>query len=308
MANIFDRIFKEESEILIKAIATKVLGIDSFTNTQPVTASLHKTLEREPDWLRRVCHANPKHDYIFHGEVHGKDEAVILDRNLVYFGLLWQGYHLPIHQVVVYIGRKKKLKNMTSTLKVHNMNYRFDIINMNKVPYTRFIYSTIPEEMMLAILCDFKKQSAEDIITQILIRLKQLNISQLNLEKNLVQLEIIAKLRKLHPLLIKIIDTMPIIFNLRKDPRFKEGRQEGRQEIALIKDQNFVINLLQKGIESIETIAEFADVDLSFVEKTKAAYLAAIPLIKKGNATLQVVADKTGLKLEVVEKLKNKME
>lgn len=27
MANIFDRIFKEESEILIKAIATKVLGI-----------------------------------------------------------------------------------------------------------------------------------------------------------------------------------------------------------------------------------------------------------------------------------------
>lgn len=120
-------------------------------------------------------------------------------------------------------------------------------------------------------------------------------------------MEIIAKLRKLHPLLIKIIDTMPIIFNLRKDPRFKEGRQEGRQEIALIKDQNFVINLLQKGIESIETIAEFADVDLSFVEKTKAAYLAAIPLIKKGNATLQVVADKTGLKLEVVEKLKNKM-
>ena len=59
MAHEFDKIFKEESETLIKAIATKVLGITNFSNTQPVTASLQKTLEREPDWLRRVS-LNPQ--------------------------------------------------------------------------------------------------------------------------------------------------------------------------------------------------------------------------------------------------------
>lgn len=303
MSNVFDRIFKEESVILIKAIATKVLGVGNFSNTQPVTASLHKTLEREPDWLRRVCHANPKHDYIFHGEVHGKDEAVILDRNLVYFSLLWQGYHLPIHQVVVYIGRKKKLKNMISTLNIHNMNYQFDIINMNKVPYAYFINSSVPEEVMLAILCDFKKKRAEYIITQILMRLKQLNTSPLNLQKNIVQLEIISKLRKLQPLLTKILDDMPFVFDIRKDLRFKEGKQDER----LAKDQFFVINLFQKGIQSLETIAEFADVELSFVLKTKTAYLAALPLLKNGKKTLQDIADITGLKLEVVEKIKKKM-
>ena len=143
MANEFDKIFKEESEILIKAIATKVLGIKDFNNTEPVTASLQKTIEREPDWLRKVCHENISEDYIFHGEVHGKDQAIILDRNLIYYGLLWYNYHLPIHQVVVYIGRKKKLSKMKAVLIQRNMNFRFDIINMHEVPYEIFINSTL---------------------------------------------------------------------------------------------------------------------------------------------------------------------
>jgi hypothetical protein len=34
MANLFDRIFKEEAEVLIKAIATKVLGITDFEQVE----------------------------------------------------------------------------------------------------------------------------------------------------------------------------------------------------------------------------------------------------------------------------------
>jgi predicted transposase YdaD len=308
MAHEFDKIFKEESETLIKAIATKVLGISSFSNTQPVTASLQKTLERDPDWLRRVCHANPKDDYIFHGEVHGKDEAIILDRDLVYYALLWHNYHLPVRQVVVYIGRKKKITHIKSELKLLNLGFKIEVINMHEVPYDLFINSSIPEEVMLAILCDFKDKTKEEIVTQILKRIKHLNKSDLNLQKNLVQLEIISSLRNLQPLLTKILATMPITFDIRKDLRFKEGkqegRQEGRQEEALIKDQSFVINLLQKGIESLETIAEFAIVELAFVIKTKAAYLTALSLLAQKHKTAQSIADETGLMLEVVEKLK----
>jgi hypothetical protein len=304
MAHEFDKIFKEESETLIKAIATKVLGIKDFSNTQPVTASLQKTLERDPDWLRRVCHPNPKDDYIFHGEVHGKDEAIILDRDLVYYGLLWHKYHLPVRQVVVYIGRKKKLNFIKTELTLLNLSFKIEVINMHEVPYDLFIDSSIPEEVMLAILCDYKDKSKEEIITQILKRIKYLNRSDLNLQKNLVQLEIISSLRNLQPLLTKILATMPITYDIRKDLRFKEGRQEG----VLFKDQSFVINLLQKGIESLETIAEFASVDLAFVVKTKAAYLTALTLLTNKNKTTQAITEQTGLTLEVVEKLKENME
>jgi hypothetical protein len=303
MAHEFDKIFKEESETLIKAIATKVLGIKHFSNTQPVTASLQKTLERDPDWLRRVCHPNPKEDYIFHGEVHGKDEAIILDRDLVYYGLLWHKYHLPVRQVVVYIGRKKKLNFIKTELTLLNLSFKIEVINMHEIPYDLFIDSSIPEEVMLAILCDYKNKSKEEIITQILKRIKYLNRSDLNLQKNLVQLEIISNLRNLQPLLTKILATMPITFDIRKDLRFKEGRQEGRQEGVLLKNQIFVINLLQKGIESLDTIAEFAVVELAFVVKTKAAYLKALSLLTKKNMTAQTIAEQTGLMLEAVEQL-----
>jgi hypothetical protein len=104
---------------------------------------------------------------------------------------------------------------------------------------------------------------------------------------------------------------MPITYDIRKDLRFKEGkqegRQEGRQEEALIKDQSFVINLLQKGIESLETIAEFAIVELAFVIRTKSAYLTALTLLSKKHKTAQSIADETGLMLEVVENLKKNM-
>jgi predicted transposase YdaD len=312
MAHEFDKIFKEEAETLIKAIATKVLGITHFSNTQPVTASLQKTLERDPDWLRRVCHPDPKDDYIFHDEVHGKDEAIILDRDLVYYALLWHNFHLPVRQVVVYIGRKKKITHIKSELKLLNLEFKIEVINMHEVPYDLFINSSIPEEVMLAILCDYKGKSATEIVTQILLQIKKLNKSDLNLQKNLVQLEIISSLRNLQPLLNKILTTMPITYDIRKDLRFKEGKQEGiqegiqegRQKEALIKDQSFVINLLQKGIESLETIAEFAIVELAFVVKTKAAYLTALTLLPNKHKTAQSIADETGLMLEVVEKLK----
>lgn len=314
MANEFDKIFKEESEILIKAIATKVLGIKDFNNTQPVTASLQKTIEREPDWLRRVCHEDVNQDYIFHGEVHGKDQAVILDRNLIYYGLLWYNYHLPVHQVVVYIGRKKKLSKMKALLIQRNMNFRFDIINMHEVPYEIFINSTEPAEVILSILCDFKGQSPNIILPLILERLRELDKGGLVLEKHFVQLEIIANLRNLQPLLTKIMETMPITYDLRKDIRYKqgklegkiegklEGKIEGKIEAALAKDQTFVISLLSNGISPLEKIADLTLLDLDFVKMTKARFERALKMATSKKYTGEDITKATGLVSEVVEK------
>ncbi|MBL7818795.1 MAG: hypothetical protein JNL70_27600 [Saprospiraceae bacterium] len=308
MANEFDRIFKEESEILIKAIATKVLGITDFDNTEPVTATLHKTIEREPDWLRRVCHSDAAFDYIFHGEVQTKDEAHILDRNLVYASLLWSSYHLPIRQVVVYIGKKRKVTQMTSSLSLPNLQYNFLIINMYEIPYDIFINSNNPEEVILSVLCDFKGQSKKVILEQILYRLKELDNGGLKLEKHLVQLEIISSLRNLQPLLTKIMNAMPIIYDIRKDVRFKqgseEGKFEGKIEGATIKTQEFIINLLENNITSTDTIANLVRVTPEMVEKTKQAYAKALTLLQNKNNSNQKIADETGLMLEVVQNIK----
>ena len=301
MANTFDKIFKEESEILIKAIATKILGIGDFDNTEPVTATLQKTIEREPDWLRKICHDDKKRDYIFHGEVHGKDQAIILDRNMVYYSLLWSSYHLPVRQVVVYIGRKRKLTKMKGYLQHPNMDYRFDIINMYEVPYEIFINSDEPAEVILSILCDFKDEPAETILPKILNRLKELDDSGLKLEKHLVQLEIIADLRNLQPLLTKIMDTMPITFDLKRDIRYNQGKSEGKFEGKIEEKQMLIIRLLKMNNYTYEAIANIAGTSLDFVEKTQKGYHKGLQMIENKKNTVQHIIEATGLMQEVVE-------
>lgn len=304
MSNIFDKIFKEESEILIRAIATKVLNIKNFDRTEPITATLQKTIERQPDWLTKICHDNPKEDYIFHGEVHGKDQAIILDRKLLYFALLWHKYHLPVTQVVVYIGRKKKLMKMKAELVLDNINFHIKIINMHEVPYDLFIDSNEPAEVILSVLCDFKGESAEVVMGKILDRLKTLHQSGLTLEKHLVQLEIISDLRNLQPLLTKIMDKMSITYDIRRDVRFKQGKLEGKLEgeqlKALAKDQIFVIRLSIKGIESHETIADFAGVSVDFVAKTLSSYQKGLDMTRNTTLSIEDIAKAIDLTAETV--------
>ena len=60
---------------------------------------------------------------------------------------------------------------------------------------------------------------------------------------------------------------MPIIYDLRKDIRFKEGVEEGREEGRAEHARLATIRLLKKGLLSAVTIAEVHDVPLSFVLK-----------------------------------------
>ncbi len=141
----------------------------------------------------------------------------------------------------------------------------------------------------------------KSILIQILKRLKELDEGGLKLEKHLVQLEIISDLRNLQPLLTKIMDTMPITYDIRKDVRFKQGNQEGKQEGK----QEVVISLLQNTSYSLDSMANLVKVSIDFVQKTKEGYEKALIMLKDENNTAQQIAAETGLMLQVVEDLKN---
>ena len=56
---------------------------------------------------------------------------------------------------------------------------------------------------------------------------------------------------------------MPIVYDLRKDSRFKEGKVEGKEEQARLT----TIRSLNKGTLSAVEIAEMVDMPLDFVLK-----------------------------------------
>jgi lipoate synthase len=108
---------------------------------------------------------------------------------------------------------------------------------------------------------------------------------------------------------------MPIIIDIRKDLRykagfkegFKEGLEETRNELRLTRKQGYIVAMLKKDFRPLELIAECVEESLTFVKKTKKAYLRALPLLEDKNTTLETISKKTGLMLEVVERLKKNM-
>jgi predicted HTH domain antitoxin len=70
-------------------------------------------------------------------------------------------------------------------------------------------------------------------------------------------------LRKLQSETKKQIDKMPIIYDLRKDLRFKEGKREAKRETI----RAAVIRMLKDKALSVDKIAEYVDVSIDYVKK-----------------------------------------
>ena len=83
-------------------------------------------------------------------------------------------------------------------------------------------------------------------------------------------MEILSNLRNLQRQTKKELEKMPIVYDLRKDIRFKEGLEEGEEKGELKKARLATIRLLKRGILSAVTIAEDLDVPLDFVLQIQA--------------------------------------
>lgn len=97
------------------------------------------------------------------------------------------------------------------------------------------------------------------------------------------KLEILSNLRgkNIQKLITQKQSTMPIIFDIRRDPRFQQGRREGKklgraegkiqgrilgmQKAEKEMNTRFVINLLDHTGHSVEEIAKLANVSVDFV-------------------------------------------
>ena len=126
-----------------------------------------------------------------------------------------------------------------------------------------FLNSDNPHEIVLAVLCKYNRRQAPKIIKQILEKLRAKTKSERDLHEYVTDLEILSSLRNLQSETKKELEKMPVIYDLRKDIRFKEGKEEGREEQARFA----IIRALKKGLLSPVAIAEMQDVPLSFVLK-----------------------------------------
>ena len=256
MAQDYDKIFKENFEVLIQSFARKMFHIEP-SRLEEIPDDLQYTIEKKPDLLKKVNTEREKKDYILHIEAQSSDPHSMIDRMFLYYALLWKEYHLQVKQYVLYIGSKEE-SNMPLSLEHENVKFNFHLILMSDIDYEDFIHSPHPEDVIIAILCDFKDQTSSNIIKTIIKRLKKLATDELCLRKYLKQLEVLSKLRNLQEQTIKNINNMPLTYDLKTDLRYLAG--------AETKQRNMIIKMIKNMPDfALEQIAKIAEVPIEYV-------------------------------------------
>ena len=255
MSQDYDKIFKENIEQMALPLAEKLLGIRPEKLVE-ITVDLQQTIERKPDFIKKVVHKDSKKDYILHIEFQVKDEPKMVHRMLEYYALVFRIHKLKLKQIVFYLGEGKA--KMLTKINHDDLNFEFSLVNIQEIDYTDFINSDKPEEVILAILANFQNKKPEIIISSILQRIIKITKPNLQQLKYVKQLEILSLLRDLQEETLNQSKNMALIFPIEKDIRFKQGKEQ--QAVLAIK--GFIEQNVPK-----EKIAEYLQVSLEFVEK-----------------------------------------
>lgn len=227
MANVYDRIFKENITSILLPLSEKLLGI-SIKKSRPIKDKLQDTLESEADYLS-VVEQNDGKRFILHLEFQTTSDSHMLERMQLYHSLLRRKYNLPVVQKVFYFGNRPV--SMRNKLEPHETYNGFDLINLNHVSYKNFINSSIPEELILAILANFDEKEEDKVISEVIKKLRETNQSEIAFKKYIKQLVILSRLRGLNENIKTAIEKMPITYNIEEDAFYKEGLKRGAEKV-----------------------------------------------------------------------------
>lgn len=260
MAQDYDKIFKENIEEIILPLAEKLLNIHP-EELEEIPDDLQITIERQPDFLKKVVHKDDDQDYILQIEFQTEDEPKMAYRMLEYYGILLRKYELEIRQYVFYIGKGKA--SMKTAIALSKLQFSFELINLQDIDYQKFIVSNRPEEVILAILANFGSDRPETVVKIVLEKLKSLPTETLRREKCVKQLEVLSTLRNLQSEIIKQLEFMAFTYNIEKDIRFQQGIQQGVQQGV----QNLVVKLIESSAMTLRQISEISGIAMEEVQK-----------------------------------------
>jgi len=170
--NKYDKIIKENLKSLIPALLSKVLGLKIHRIEDLPAVKMQTTLEREPDFLHLVYDEAFPEGRIIHLEFESANETNMERRMLEYLGMLYRKYGLPIEQHLIFMGNSPS--TMKRKIEFLDIKYEYHIHNLSEISYKKFIYSTVPEEVILSILANKEDLQPVALIRLILRRLVEL--------------------------------------------------------------------------------------------------------------------------------------
>ncbi len=276
----YDKIFKENVEQIFLALCEKHLNI-KIRKTEELKDKLQTTTEREADFLKMV-YAKTKKKFILHIEFQTQDETNMILRMQEYHGILKKKYNnIDIEQIVVYLDDKPS--KMVTQLPDDQVFRGFKLLSLHTLDYQTFLDSQIPEEVMLAILCDFEQENAKDVLKKIILTLQKISKDDITLKKYIRQILLLSRLRQLTSIFHETIENDMAItlgIDIKNDVLYKqgieegkfegklEGKLEGEIEGELKTNLKIALNAIKKGFDS-QTISELTGLSMEEIEKLR---------------------------------------
>jgi hypothetical protein len=274
-SNKYDKIVKENLKPLLKPLLRRVLGLNFHSiKFLPVTKQ-QTTLEREPDFICIIHSEEYPNGVIVHIEFQTKGDGTMADRILELVGIERRRHKRPVLPYVICLGEEKPF--ISNEINEKGLYFTFPVHYLIDEPFEDFINSDDSEEVILAILTNFNGKNPEDVIRMIINRLKQLNGDTEMINRFLIHLQVISKLRNLQPQTFKIIDDMVFDFKLEEDIAYQKGTVIGKSIGEVIGEARGEARGEAKGDYKRTEISTFNMLDQGF-EINAIAGILGVPL------------------------------
>ena len=182
-----DIVSKDVIKSILKELAHTLFGLD-IKNIELIDEEFERIEARRADIV-----AIADKEKILHIEIQSFYDNLMPIRMLRYYADIKSKFlNYPIYQYVVYLG-KGNLKNSLSDV---GIEYSYNLIDMKKIDCEIFLSSEKPEDLVLAILCDFKNKNPKNVVKFIIDKL--ISITDENgFKKFMLILEEFSELRDL---------------------------------------------------------------------------------------------------------------
>jgi hypothetical protein len=212
MANHFDRILRDA----IKEVFLSVLSGKRFPlhrSIQDLTGKLHTTLDFETDFAALLDAKDDEKARIMHLEIQYNKEENIGRRMMEYYVFLRRKWRFPVEQLAVFLHNKDHNASGRRIFSSdEKINFYYDVLYLQDVPYEKLLAIDKPEAVMLAILGGFGDTPPETVIDQTIQRLISLDAHADRLGTYFLQLETLSKIRNLQSIVEPKIKTMTSIY------------------------------------------------------------------------------------------------
>jgi hypothetical protein len=263
-----DKLVREGFEKSIPDLVKEVLKIN-VAEREKLLIKIELTKEREPDYLEKVTDAKGE-VFVLQMEWQTADDNEMLFRMIEYWGLLLRKFKLPVRQFVIYLDEKQS--KMQNRYQWGKNNFEYELIHISKVDYNIPLRSENVDLKLLAILCDFGKDTLPTALTRIVNEVLQNTHSNLEKEKRKNQLRGYASFRNFTLEDIEIMERT--MFKTENDILYRLGQHAGQHEGFKAGQQaekyEFVTALILADKFTVSEIANFASVDESFIKKVRA--------------------------------------